>query len=279
MLKIALTGSTGLVGSRIVELLQNDFEFISLSSRECDIRNQDQVHNVLKDLDFDLFLHLAAYTNVDGAETDKEGAYSMNVTGTKNILNAVQHRGKNMLYISTDFVFDGKNPPYDEFSTENPISIYGETKFQGEEIVKGNAMIVRLSFPYRTSFEPKKDFMRTIKSLMEQGRELKMVTDSAITPTYIDDFAQGLKHLMNNFSPEIFHLVGGSSLSPYDAGKLIAKTFQLDEGLIQPTTYAEFFAGKAQRPQHSHIISKKNTFHRMKSFEEGLHEIASKLLR
>ena len=135
-MKIALTGASGLVGSRIVELLNNDFEFISLSSNDFDIRNQDQVNKVLKDINFDMFLHLAAYTNVDGAEIDSTEAYAMNVKGTENIFNAVQNKGKKMIYMSTDLVFDGKNPPYDENSTENPISKYGETKYQGEQVLK-----------------------------------------------------------------------------------------------------------------------------------------------
>ena len=277
MLKVALTGGTGLVGSRIIKLLKDKVEFIPLPSKEFDIRNKDQVWNVLKNVNYDVFLHLAAYTNVDGAETDIEGAKEMNVTGTQHIFDAVSSQSKKMIYISTDFVFDGKNPPYDESSTENPISMYGKTKYEGEQVVKDAAMIVRIAYPYRASFEPKKDFMRTLKYFLEQGREIKGITDSHFVPTFIDDVAYGLHYLMNNYSPEVFHLVGSEYLSPYDAGKLIAKTFGIDENLVQPTTYAEFFASKAQRPQYSEITSKKNTFHKMKSFEEGLHTIASTL--
>lgn len=273
-MKIALTGASGLVGSRVVELLNNDFEFIPLSSKEFDIRNKDHVHNVLKDLNFDLFLHLAAYTNVDGAETDHEEAYDMNVTGTQKVFNAVQAKGKKMIYISTDFVFDGKNPPYDESSKENPIGYYGQSKYKGEQVVKDNAMIVRLSYPYRASFEPKKDFMRVLKWFLEQGKPIKGITDSIFVPTFIDDFAYGLKYLMNNYSPEVFHLVGSEALTPFEAGKLIAKYFHLDESLVGETTYAEFFTGKAQRPQYSDIRSIKNVFHPMKSFEEGLQFIS-----
>jgi dTDP-4-dehydrorhamnose reductase len=272
-MKIALTGASGLVGSRLVELLNNDFEFIALSSKDFDIKNQDQVSSVLSSIDFDMFLHLAAYTNVDGAETNQEEAYAMNVKGTENIFNSVQSKGKKMIYTSTDFVFDGKHPPYDENSKENPLSIYAKSKYDGEQLVKDTAMIVRLAYPYRATFEPKKDFMRVLKWFLEQGKDIKGITDSIFVPTFIDDFAFGLKYLMNNFSPEVFHLVGSESLSPYEAAKMIARKFNLNEELIQSTTYAEFFAGKAQRPQYSEIKSVKNTFHHMKSFEEGLDEI------
>ena len=97
--------------------------------------------------------------------------------------------------------------------------------------------------------------------------------DALITPTFIDDIAFAMKYLFQNFTPEIFHIVGANSLSPYDAGKLIAKTFHLDTNLILPTTYEEYSKGKAKRSRYSEIKSKKNTFYRMKTFEEGLRQL------
>lgn len=270
MLKVAITGSTGLIGSRIIELLQNDFEFIPLTEGEIDITKKDSVWNALEDLDFDILFHLAAYTNVDGAENEKEKAWAVNVSGTKNIFEVVTQRKKKMIYVSTDFVFDGKNRPYYEESIPNPISYYAKTKYEGEKIVKKQAMIVRFSYPYRKIFEPKKDFVRSIKSQLKQEKSLVMVTDSSITPTFIDDITFAMKYLFKNFSPEIYHIVGADSLSPFEAGKIIAKTFRLDESLIQPTTYEEYFKHKAKRPQWSKIKSKKNNFYKMKTFEEGL---------
>lgn len=270
MKKIAITGSTGLVGSRIIELLKNNFEFIPLTSKELDITNYDSTVSKLKSIDFDLLLHFAAYTNVDGAETEKEVAYNTNVKGTKNLLNSAQSKNAEFIYISTGFVFDGKNPPYFEDSEPNPIGYYGETKFEGEKIVGNNGMIVRFEYPYGTSPSPKRDFARTLKSLLEQGRTIKGISNSLMTPTHIDDIAEALKYLMNNYSKEIFHVVGSQALSPFDAAKSIAKTFNLDAELIQPTTYEEYFKGKAQRPQFADVRSKKNTFLKMKSFEEGV---------
>ena len=270
MYKIALTGASGLVGSRIVELLGNDFEFISLSQKQLDITSKDQVWQSLKNLKYDFFLHLAAYTNVDRAETNKEIAYQTNVLGTKNIFDAVMQKNKKMIYISTGFVFDGINPPFTEDSLPHPLGYYGQTKYEGEKILNKEAMIVRFDYPYRKAFDLKKDFVRTIKSLLEQNKTLQMVTDSTMTPTFIDDIAYGLKYLVNNYSPDVFHLVGADSLSPFESGKLIAKNFNLSEDLVQPTTYAEYFKGKALRPQYSTIKSNQNHFWKMKTFEEGL---------
>jgi len=267
MLKIALTGATGLVGSRIVQLLNNDFQFIPLSHAEFDIINKFQVDSVITNLDFDIFLHLAAFTNVDKAEETKDIAFQINGKGTENIFEAVKTKGKKFVYVSTDFVFDGKNPPYDENNIPNPISVYGSSKYEGEKIVKDKAMIIRISYPYRKDESlGKKDFVRTIRDLLTQEKTIKMVEDSLITPTCIDDIAFGLKHLLNNYSPEIFHLVGRQSLSPYEAGKIIARKFNLNEELIQSITYDEYFAGKAQRPKLSKIISRKNNFYPMSPF-------------
>ncbi len=270
MLKVALTGATGLVGSRLVELLNQKIEFVPLPQTMMDITNKDQVFNVLRNLKFDQFIHLAAYTNVDEAEKEKTLAEKINVLGTKNVFDVVQQLKKKFIYISTDFVFDGNHPPYFEDSQPNPISVYGQTKFDGEKVVGKDGMIVRISYPYRTRFDEKKDFFRTLKSLMEKNQTLTMVKDSQMTPTFIDDIAYALKYLINNFSPEIFHINGSDSLSPYENGKLIAKTFGLNPFLCQSTTYNEYFKNKAKRPRFAVMKSKKNNFYPMKSFEEGL---------
>ena len=274
MVKVAVTGPDGLIGSRIFELLRNDFEFISLKQSEFDITNREALQKNLNDIDFDILLHMAAYTNVDGAEQQKKLAYKVNVEGTKNVFEIALKKNKKFIYISTDFVFDGMNLPYFEDSIPHPLSYYAQTKYEGELIVKDSAMIVRLAYPYRAAFDIKKDFVRSIIStLLEQNKPVTMVADSLMTPTFIDDMAYSFKYLFVNFKPDIYHIVGSDSLSPYNAGKLIAKTFNLDASLIQPTNFQQYSKNKAPRPQYSQIKSKKNNFYKMKTFEEGLNEI------
>lgn len=277
MIKIAITGSTGLIGTKITELLKNDFQFIELLQEKIDITDQKLVSKELNNLDFDLLLHLAAYTNVDRSEIEKDLAFKINVSGTINLFQAVRAKKKKFIYISTDFVFDGQSPPYFEDSSPSPISYYGLTKLEGEKIVKDEAMTVRLSYPYRSPYSLKKDFVQGIISILKQGQKLQMVNDSLITPTLADDIAFGLKHLINNFTPGIFHLVGADSLSPFDAGRLIAEKFALNQSLIEPTTYGQYFKNKAKRPQYSEIKTKNNDFYKMRSFEEGLDEVALQL--
>ncbi len=276
MKNIIISGSTGLVGSRIVELLKDDFNFIQLLAKDVDITDLQKVSSFINEKDFDIFLHLAAYTNVNGAEFEKDLAHKINVEGTKNVFDCVIKKNKKFLYISTDFVFSGNNKDkiYTETDTPNPSGVYGKTKYQGEKIVNGNGMIVRISYPYRAQFEDKKDFVASIKSVLENGQEIKVVTDSIFTPTFIDDIAYGLKHLLNNFDINIYHLIGSKHISPYDAVKLIANKFNLDTNLVKPTTFSSYFKEYvAIRPQYSAIKSTNNNFYTMKSFEEGLNEI------
>lgn len=277
MLNIAITGSHGLIGTRIIELLHDDFKFVELELPKFDITTPGSAE-FIKSIDFDVFLHLAAYTNVESAEVEKDKAWKINVEGTKNVFNAVRNKEKKFIYISTDFVFDGVNPPFYEDSKPNPLGYYAITKFEAEKIVKDKAMIIRLAYPYRANFDLKKDFIRGIKYQLEQKKTLHMVNDSSITPTFVDDIAFSLKYLLINFSYETLHIVGSNSLSPYQAAKYIAKAFKLDVSLIQQTTFKEYAKNKASRPQWSEIKSKKNDFYKMKSFEEGLTEIKKQIL-
>lgn len=277
MYKIAITGSTGLIGSRIIELLNNEYDFVELRRNKVDVTNQDLVNKTINEINFDFLLHLAAYTNVDAAEVEKDIAFKLNVGATINLFEATKKKKAKFIYISTDFVFDGDSPPYFEDSSPHPISYYGQTKLEGEKIVKDQAMIVRLSYPYRSPYPLKKDFVQGIVNMLKQGKKLQMVTDSSITPTLVDDIIFGLKYLINNYTPGIFHLVGADSFSPYDAGKLIANVFHLDQSLIKPTNYSEYFKNKVKRPRYSEIKTKKNNFIKMKSFEEGLTIVKSQM--
>ncbi|MBI2049763.1 sugar nucleotide-binding protein [Candidatus Roizmanbacteria bacterium] len=172
----------GLVGSRVVELLSDEFEFTPLRYENgFDITNREIVWNELKELEFDTFLHLAAYTFVDKAEEENELCYKINVDGTKNVFEAIKQKGKKFIYISTDYVFNGTTPDvvFNENSKPEPVGVYGTSKYEGEKIVGNQGMIVRLAYPYRASFE-KPDFVRKLKSLLEDGKELKMIVDSII---------------------------------------------------------------------------------------------------
>jgi len=269
MIKVLFTGGSGLVGSRLVELLSLEFSFLTPSSQELDITNKQAIQSYFSTHEFDLVLHLAAYTNVDRAETEQELCHKINVEGTRNLFEAAKALNKSFIFISTDFVFSGNEPEYNENSIPNPTGYYGQSKAEAEAVVKGQAMIVRISYPYRAQYPKKNDFVKTIRVILKEGRTVMAISDSLFTPTFVDDIAQGLKLLIKNFKREIYHLVGRETFSPFEAFKQIAEVCGYPGNLITPISYAEYFKNRAPRPQYSKIINTKLDL-RQHSFREGL---------
>jgi len=287
VMKILGTGLDGLVGSRIVELLKDKHEFENLSiSTGVNITDRDVILEKIKTSDAQIVLHLAAKTNVDGCEKDKalgeDGeAWKINVGGTKNIADACSQTNKKLIYISTDFVFDGNKEVYSEEDIPNPINWYAKTKYEGEKVVQASKIpwiIVRIAYPYRAVFE-RLDFARAILRRLQEGFPIAAIKDHIFTPTYIDDIASAFDMLISKNSQGVFHVVGNQSLTPYDAALLVAKTFDFDQNLISKTTREEFFKDRARRPFQLRLKNDKITklSVRMRTFEQGLREIKSQI--
>lgn len=290
MNKIIGTGLSGLVGSRVVELLGGSYAFEDISRKTgTDITDEGAVLSRLEESDAPWIIHMAAYTNVDGAEEQKNlgeesDAWKINVLGTKNVVKAAEATGKKVIYISTDFVFDGESTPkggYTEEDIPSPVNWYAMTKYEGEKQVQASMapwLIIRIAYPYRATFE-KNDFMRAIKNRLSQGLAIKAIDDHRFCPTFIDDIALALEKLIKDDATGIYHAAGEESLSPYDAALEIAQTFGLDASLIGRTTRAEYFQGKAERPFDLSMNNAKikSLGVRMKSFREGLQDIKYQL--
>jgi dTDP-4-dehydrorhamnose reductase len=283
-MKILGTGLTGLVGSRIVELLEDNYEF---DFSTVDITDKNAISEKIKNSDASIVLHLAAKADVEGCEKDKilgqaGEAWKINVGGTSNIVDACLVNNKKLIYISTDFVFDGtKTDGYTEEDIPNPLNWYAQTKYEGEKLVQNSNlswMIVRIAYPYRPSFI-RNDFARAILDRLKNGEKIIGVTDHIFTPTFIDDIAFALDKLIKTNSTGIFHVVGSQSLSPYDAAIIIAEIFNCDKSLISKTTREIFFKDRAPRPFCLKVkndkISKLGV--KMKTLEEGLREVKTQL--
>jgi len=281
-------GISGLVGSRIVELLQDKYTFDNLSlDTGVNITDPQTLSVLREDTTHPIVIHLAAKADVDGCEQDKplgkEGAaYKINVQGTQNVVDACKVGKKKLIYISTDFVFDGENTPeggYTEDDATHPLNWYAETKHEGEEIVKASGLsyvISRLAYPFRPDeFPVKKDFVHAIMSRLQAGLPIAGVTDHIFTPTYIDDIAFALDKLIETDATGIYHVVGSQSLTPYDAALLIAEHGGFDTSLISKSTRAEYFKDKAKRPFDLSLNNAKieKLGVRMRTFSEGLKEV------
>ncbi|MCL5970883.1 MAG: SDR family oxidoreductase [Patescibacteria group bacterium] len=301
-MKILGTGLTGLVGSRFVELFESVYEFSHINLENgIDILDKQSVLDTISSSDAGLVIHMAAKTNVDGCELDKEKdkdalgandfiqivndktAWAVNVLGTKNIIEACKKTNKKLIYISTDFVFDGAKKSFTEENTPNPINWYAKTKYEGEKLVQNSGLdyiIVRLAYPYRACFK-RSDFVRGLISKLEKGEKLEMITDHIMVPTFIDDIVNAIGALIEKQEKGIFHVVGSQPVTPYDAALKIAKEFDLDSLLISKTTRRKYFAGKAPRPFCLNLKNDKisNLGIEMSSFDKGLTEIKHQIER
>lgn len=285
-MKILATGLTGLVGSRINQIL-SDFEFTSISrSTGIDITNYVSLVPAFESFDGKYVLHMAAKADVDGCEADKPlkdsgEAWRINVFGTENIANLCKKFSKTLIYISTDMVFNGEKPEgeaYTEDDEPDPIDWYAATKYEGEKKVLESGAentILRIAYPYGNSPVEKKDFVRIIGRRLKEGKPINGVTDHIMCPTFIDDLAQVLKVVTEQNATGVYHTVGSTPLSPYDAACIIAQKVGVDASVIGKTTRAEYFLGKAPRPFNLYLKNDKIralgvTF---KTFEEGVGEI------
>lgn len=282
-MKILGTGLTGLIGSRIVELLGGTYTFQNVSrSLGVDITDKEQITNTIMASDADVVLHLAAMTDVKGAESDKEKgeestAWKINVFGTENIAYACQQSEKKLVYISTDLVFNGENTPeggYIETDRPDPVNWYGKTKYEGElrvQSIMSPWIIMRPAYPYRANFH-KRDFVRIFQTLLQEKKQFKAIEDRIITPTCIDDIAFAFDGLLKKNAMGVYHTAGSQSVSIYQAAQLVASTFNLDASFIEKTTRKEFLVDRPQEPLNSslNIAKLEKLGIKMHSFEEGL---------
>lgn len=248
-MKIIGTGLSGLVGSRIVELLP-EFQFIDYSlATGISILDSKQLEEATaKKSDFDCFIHLAAFTDTNQAwiqNGDENGlCYQLNVVGTQNIVDLCKKYNKHLIHISTDFVFDGtKEEKYTEEDTPNPIEWYGKTKYLSEQVVLNSgisASIIRIAYPYRAVFADKKDLVRKVIDALKTNTLNPMFADQITTPTFVDDIALGLKYFFENKPTGIFHLVGSSSQSPYEMCQKIAEILGFDPKLVRQGSLEDY---------------------------------------
>ncbi len=251
MKKVLVTGAKGMLGQDLVPILEDeDYDVIETDIDNLDITDFNQVESVLNKEIPDIVIHCAAYTNVDGAETDIETATKVNVLGTENIAKACGQKNITMVYISTDYVFDGeKKEPYLTDDKTNPQSVYGKTKLDGEKAVQKYCKkfyITRTSWLYG---HHGKNFVETMISLAQKP-ELKVVNDQIGCPTWTVELSNGIVKLLNEgLQYGIYHVCGSGEVSWYGFAKEIFKLAGLSVNLKPCTT--EEFPRPAKRPKHS----------------------------
>lgn len=251
-----------MVGSRFCELAEPDFKLIKADFKgeiPVDITKEESVFDFFKKHGFSWAILFSAFTDVDAAEKqrhDKDNScWQINVEGTKNVVRACQKTGRNLIFISTDFVFDGTRGPYDEediTGLPDKLSWYGLTKLEAEEIVRKdlkNYIILRITYPYRGKFAPKDDLAKRILRLYRNQALYPMFTDQITTPTFIDDLAPGLSLLINGNQTGIFHLASPEIATQYDFAKEVVSVFGGDPNEVKKGLLREFARNPNSAPR------------------------------
>lgn len=272
MLRVAVTGSTGLVGARVAALLQGEAEILPLGRRSgFDLSNATIGESQRACKGVDAILHLAACTDVDGIEAERaEGetgnAWKVNVGGTRNLTIAAARLGIPLVFVSTDFVFPARaEGPYPEApaptqeSTET--SWYGWTKLMAEKEVLGEKQnaVVRIAYPYVASHPTRVDHARRILQLRREKKLYPLYDDQWFTPTYVDDLARSLNQILRKTETGIFHVASTDRVTPLVFATELLRAVGDDPKDLKSAKFpTEPASGKAVRPQRGGLDVKRS---------------------
>ncbi len=263
-MKVLIIGASGQVGGALLRLAPKKWEVVGTYSGKpkpnlihLDVSNRDEVFKVFDETRPDVAILSAAFTNVDLCETDKELADAVNVNGPLNVCDASVKHGSKMVYMSTDYVFDGKNGPYREDDAPNPLGHYAWTKLEGERITAftPNHLIIRTTGVYSADPDSLNFVMQVIKRL-GVGEYMKVPIDQYGTPTLADNLAEGIISLLRLGKTGIYNVAGSDFMDRYSFALLIADIFGLDKTFIAPIDTPSL-GQKAIRPLRAGLVVEK----------------------
>lgn len=257
MNNILVTGSTGQLGSDVVkELLKRGYSTLSPNRSEFNLCSEDSIRNYILNSNCEAIVHCAAYTQVDKAEDEKDLCIKINATATKHIAKCAKILDIPMIYISTDYVFDGtKDGKYTENDETNPINIYGESKLAGEKYVQeilDKYYIVRTSWVFNING---KNFIETMLRLSKANNQLSIVNDQIGSPTYTKDLSRLLVDMLETSKYGLYHATNEGYCSWYEFANTIFKlaNINIDIKAINSNEYAS----RAKRPMNSKLSKDK----------------------
>ena len=253
-MKVLVTGAAGLLGKKVCETLSKGNEVVAMTHQGMDITDRSAVLVSFAGIKPDAVVHCAAMTGVDACELDKEKAWSANVGGTANIVDACRN-GIKLFFISTDYVFDGFIGGYKESDTPNPLNFYGKTKLAAEWLVSQleSHVIIRTSVIYGAN---KSNFMTWVIGSLQKGIEIKLFTDQLNSPAHNSDIAAFIEAALGKDANGIFHVASPEGANRYEIGMKICEIFGLDKNLIVPVTSLQL-AQAAKRPMDATLSTEK----------------------
>ncbi len=248
-MRVTLFGASGLLGQDLVRELGAE-DLTALSSKDADLRDRAKVHDVVRDSRPDWIILSAAYADVDGCESNRDRAFAVNCEGAINVAQAAREAGAHLLFLSTDYVFDGsKRSPYEISDSRNPTSVYGQSKARAEERlieILPEVCIARTSWLFGHGG---KCFPATILKLASTRPEISVVNDQRGSPTFTRDLASALMQLCRADARGIVHVTNSGNCTWYDFATEILRTSGLPTK-VNPVTTAEF-PRPAKRPAYS----------------------------
>lgn len=290
-MKILITGSNGLLGQKLVHKLSKDpeVELIAtargenrLSNKEgytyqsLDITDEKAVSETISKFKPDSLIHTAAMTNVDACEADKEGCDKLNVDAVKYIADACNANNVHLVHLSTDFIFDGEDGPYDEEAEPNPVSYYGESKLKAEEIVLKSGLdvaILRTVLVYGIAEDmSRSNIALWAKGALQKGQKINVVDDQFRSPTLAEDLADGCILAAKQKAKGIYNISGKDQLSVLEIVQQVADYWKLDKSLITPVSSKTLSQPAKRPPKTGFILDKaiRELGYQPHSFMEGL---------
>lgn len=251
MKRVLICGSNGLLGQRLSLLLGNQTEYEVLNTSrqrsfvfdpqlfdytQLDITQKGDVKSLVSSFQPTVIINAAGATNVDWCETNREAAWKANVTGVDNLIEAARKVDAKLIHVSTDYIFDGKNGPYDEQARPNPICYYGKTKLASENAIRVSGIshaIVRTIVLYGFGIGVKSNFVLWVVQNLQNKKPIRCVDDQIGNPTYVADLAMAIIRIFELDREGTYHVCGRERISRYDFAVNAATSFGLDHGLIE----------------------------------------------
>ncbi len=248
-MRVTVFGTSGLLGQELVKELSGE-QLTALSSKDADLRDQARIRDVIRGARPEWIILAAAYTDVDGCESNRDLVFAVNCQGAIHVAQAARETGSRLIFLSTDYLFDGtKRSPYEASDTRNPISVYGESKARAEERlleILPDVCIVRTSWLFGHGGQC---FPATILKLAADRPEIAVVNDQRGCPTFTPDLASTLAQLCRKSARGIVHATNSGDCTRYDFATEIVRASRMPT-TVRPVTTAEF-PRPARRPAYS----------------------------
>ncbi len=262
--RIVITGAGGQLGSHLGALAAGQGrDVLALTSSQWDITDPAAAERIVRS--GDVVINCAAYTDVDGAESDEAGAYAVNAAGPEHIARACARTGAQLIHVSTDYVFSGDfggavPRPYEPSDDAAPLGAYGRSKLAGEQAVLAalpEAVVVRSAWVY-TGGDTGKDFVTVMRRLAAGEGPVNVVDDQAGSPTYVGDLAAALLQVADDRVPgPILHAANQGAVSRFDQARAVFEECGADQARVRPVSTAEF-PRPAPRPAYSALSSRQS---------------------